>query len=89
MAVPRKFRFTECHQCKLICKDETIKLTHTFRGMPRQKSVLVFCSQVCMMDYFEMRERVVDRVEAQVAKELKELHKRVCPACVRRFAELT
>lgn len=87
MSVPRRLNITVCHQCQKACGEEELRLEHQFKKQ-KKTSKIAFCCQRCMMDYFELWERVQDRVDAKVKKELKELHKRVCPACVRRFEEI-
>lgn len=88
MAVPKKLLIEECDHCSRACTGEEIRLQHTFLKEKRVSS-LVFCSQVCMWEYFGIPEKVQERVDALKKKELDELYKRVCPACVRRFDEIT
>lgn len=87
MPIPRKIGVEECVHCRFPCKEQVYRITHRYLD-GRQSKDLVFCCWRCMMDYFEVVEKIQDRVDRQVQKEKRELHKRVCPACVRRFAEL-
>ena len=77
----------ECAHCLGFCANETFQITHQFVGS-KKRSTLLFCSKECMVEHFEIHEQVLERISVQVKKEIAELHKRVCPACVRRFAEL-
>lgn len=88
MRALRKHKIEECVHCRQVCKDEKILLVHQFLDEDRE-TVVIFCGQACMMEFFEMQERIQDRVDARIKRELQELHKRVCPACIRRFNELT
>jgi hypothetical protein len=89
VVIPKKLadQVPECAHCSNVCTKEVFKIEHQVIGL-KKKSILRFCSAECMVEHFEIHERVEDRVEFRVRKEINELHKRVCPACVRRFAEL-
>ena len=90
MRVPRKIQVEECSQCKKPCTTNVWSLTHRkLSGKRRGKTEnSVFCSQTCIIEHFEIQERMLEKLHQLLQKEKAELHKRVCPACVRRFVEL-
>lgn len=89
MSVPRKLGIIECKQCHYPCSKEIFKITHEFKDSGQRSQDLTFCGRKCMMEYFEIAERALEKVEREIAREKAELYKRVCPACVRRFVELS
>ena len=87
--IPKTLRgeAVECDHCQELCAEEVFQITHRY-VKKKGKSVLTFCSTRCMIEHFEVHERTEEKIEQRVKKELSELYKRVCPACVRRFADL-
>jgi hypothetical protein len=85
MSVPNKIGVQECSQCHFPCTKEIFKLSHRTFKNTRYSQDLVFCSRVCLIEYFEIHERVQDKIEKELKKEKSILYKMICPACVRRF----
>ena len=87
MPVPRKLRLHHCLQCERACTKEVFTLNHRFLDGPSSKE-LVFCSWACLLDHFEVMERMLEKLHRLLSKEKAELYRRVCPACVSRFHTL-
>lgn len=85
MGAPKKSGGRHCYQCSAVPAQEVFRLTHNRIGKP-DDSELIFCSQACVLEHFETL--YLDKVEDKVKKEMAFLHRRVCPACKRRLAEL-
>jgi hypothetical protein len=87
MPVPRKLKFHQCSKCQTTCAKEVYTINHRFLDGPKSRE-LVFCSWACLIEHFEVKERMLEKLHQLLKKEKTELYKRVCPACVRRFHTL-
>lgn len=90
MRVPRKLNIDECTRCREACAGEVWALTRwKLSGRKKEKKETIsFCGLLCLIEHFELKERMLDKLDALLRKEKSELYKRVCPACVRRFLDL-
>lgn len=83
MKAPRKRGgIPMCAQCATLVSGEVYKLTHQpHLGAPVDEEK-IFCSRVCLDEYFE--DLYLPKVEMAVRKETNKIAKLICPACTRR-----
>lgn len=73
-----------CAFCQMPAEKELYTLTHRYAGEKKVDAVLNFCSWECLETHL-WDEKIRDKVNQEIEKEVKWLQKQVCPACVRRI----